>query len=100
MVYAGKELADIAFQYIAILPGIFLISSDGLMRAFAPAIGIAVVDKAAIECRLYNIAKGVMYHAVAKRRSANEALFGIKNGESVVRPGTIDFRLQFFLQHQ
>jgi hypothetical protein len=73
---------------------------NGAVRAFAATVGITVGDKLRLKQRLNDVAQGMMYHAIAKRRGTDLALFGLVDGEMHVFAGLVSEMRQFFLEVQ
>ena len=82
MVDAGKELAHIALQDVAVAAGILLAAIQGAVRAFADPVGVAVVDEAALKERLDHVAQGVVHDPVAKGRGADQPPLGLVDHRS------------------
>ena len=55
---------------------------DGAMRALALAVGVAVVDEAALEERRDHRAQRVVHDAVAERRGGDQRGFGSRTAIS------------------
>ena len=100
MVDGGKELLDIALQHIAMAAGEVLAAVQRPMGAFAHAVGVGVVDEAALEERLHNIAERMVHHPITKGRGRNQPPLGFVDGEAGIGAGAIGFFGQFGLDLQ
>jgi hypothetical protein len=98
MVNAGEELFDIALEYIAVSPGQESTAIQSSMGALADAVSIAVVNKAALEDGLDDVADGVVYNAVTEGSGGYEAAFRLVDVEAVIGAGLIGPGSQFFLK--
>src|SRR5512135_1179759 len=100
MIDAGKELADVALENVAVASQIMLEPVHSRMGALAPAAGIGVLDESALEERLDDIAQGVMDHPVAVGRGADQPLLGLVDVERPVGTWAICLLDEFALEPQ
>ena len=70
------KLANITGQGVAMAPRPTLAGVQGPVGALADPNGVGVVDKAALEGRLDQLAEGVVHHPVAERRSGDQPRLG------------------------
>ena len=71
------------------------VARDGPVRPLRHAVRVAVVDEAALEDRLADLAEGVVYHAVAERRGGDEPVLGVEHLDDRVAPGPVPTRREF-----
>ena len=79
---AGKNWTHVALQHIAEAAGELLAAVQGAVGALAHPVGIAVVDEAALEDRLDDVAQGMVHHPVAKGRGADQPPLGLVDVEA------------------
>ena len=87
MVDGGEVAVDVAAQDMAETVAEPLVAGDGPVRALAGAVGVAVVDEAALEEGLGDRAEGVVDHPVAERRGGDDAVLGVEDLDGLVAPG-------------
>ena len=75
--------------YVGILAGEFLGAVERGVRAFANAAGIRVVNEAALEDRLDDVAQCVVDHAIAEGRGRDQARLGIVDAEVEILAGPV-----------
>ena len=90
---------NIAAQDVAITAGEELQPVKRGVRAFVFAVGVAVGHETGIKNRLDDVAQGVMYHAVTKRRGADLAALGRVDEEMMVVAGFVAVVGQFAAKH-
>ncbi len=71
---------------------------DGAVCAFPDTIGVAIVDEAALEKRLYAVAQGVMHDPVTERGGRDQPFFGFVDVEAGVFPRLVTEIRQFALE--
>ena len=81
----GREVAvDAAAQDVAEAVAEPLVAGDGPVRTLAGAVGVAVVDEAALEQRLAHRAEGVVDHPVAEGGGGDDAVLGVEDFDGLV----------------
>ena len=97
MVYAGKALADVTLQHVAMLASEGLAAIQRAVSTLAQAIGIAVVDEAALEERPNDAHQRMVDHPVTEGSGGDEARLGLRDAETAVGSGTVAAIPQFGL---
>ncbi len=73
MVDGGKELAHVQRQDVGVAAQVVRAAVEGAVRTLALAVGVGVVDEAALEERLDDVDQGVVYNAIAERGGGDQA---------------------------
>ena len=100
MVDGGEVTVDVATQHMMETVAEPLVASDRAVRALALAVGIAVMDEAAIEDRFADRAESVMDNSVTKGRGGYDTVFRIEDFDGLVAARTIAPAFEFPLQAQ
>ena len=89
MVDAGKELAQIALQHIAVTPCKCLCSIQRAMRPLAYPVCITIMDEIAFKDRLDQVTQGMMHHAVAEGRRRDQTPLRLMDIKAAICAGLI-----------
>ena len=100
VVDGGEELLHVAREHVAVTAGELLAAVQRGVGALADAVGVAVVDEAALEDGFDHVAQGVVHHAVAEGRCADEAALGFVDEEAGVAAGPVAVLDQLRLDRQ